>query len=107
PRSKQPELPQQKTVTGKVTDEEGNPLLGVTIAVKGNAQIGTTTDANGVYALLNLPDNAVLTYRYVGYLEQEEVVGNQTSIDVKLILDQAGLEEVVVVGFGQQKKESV
>lgn len=94
-------------VTGKVTDEEGNPLLGVTVTVKGNAQQGTISDANGVYALLNLPADAVLIFRYVGYLEQEVVVGSQTSIDVSLVLDQAGLEEVVVVGFGQQKKESV
>lgn len=100
-------ISQQHDVTGKVTDEEGNPLLGVTVVRKENTQIGTTTDANGVYALLNLPDNATLIYRYVGYLEQEIAVGNQTSIDVTLVLDQAGLEEVVVVGFGQQKKESV
>ena len=106
PRKKLPSY-RQMTVTGKVTDAEGNPLLGVTVAVKGNAQLGTTTDVHGVYTLMNLPDNTVLIYRYVGYLEQEVVVGNRTSIDVELALDQAGLEEVVVVGFGQQKKESV
>lgn len=100
-------LPQQKNVTGRVTDEEGSPLFGVTVTVKGNYQMGTTTDGNGVYALLNLPDNVTLIFRYIGYLEQEVVIGNQTSIDVKMVLDQAGLEEVVVVGFGQQKKESV
>lgn len=102
-----PVVRQRQTVTGEVRDEDGHPLHGVTVTVKGNPQIGTTTDANGVYALLNLPDNPTLIYRYVGYLEQEEVVSNRTSIDITLIFDEAGLEEVVVVGFGQQRKGSI
>lgn len=98
---------QQINISGKVTDEDGSPLLGVTVAVKGNTQIGTISDADGLYSLSDLPKNAVLIYRYVGYVDQEVVVGNQTSIDVTLVVDQADLDEVVVVGFGTQSKRNV
>ena len=94
------------TVTGKVT-EQGDPLPGVTITVKGNATIGTATDINGVYTL-SVPDaNTVLVFSYIGFVPQEIAVGNQRTINVSLLEDSKNLEEVVVIGYGTQKKESL
>ena len=101
------EIPQQRDVGGKVIDEAGNPLQGVTVMLKGNMQTGTTTDENGEYILADLPSNATLIYRHMGYVEQEVVMGSRTSIDVTLIMDHADLDEVVVVGYGAQSKRNV
>lgn len=91
------------TVTGKVTDEKGESLPGVSIILKGT-QRGTITDANGMYSF-NVPDkSAVLVFSYVGYLQKEIAVGNQTDIAIQLAADNKALEEVVVVGYGTQKK---
>lgn len=109
PVIRKPEIksePLQLTVTGKVVDEFGTPLLGTTVAVKGTAQ-GTSTDFDGNYAL-TIPDrSAVLQFSYVGYVPQEIEVGAQTTINVKLLPDNAKLDEVVVVGYGSQKKSDV
>lgn len=109
PVVRKPEIksePLQLTVTGKVVDEFGTPLLGTTVAVKGTAQ-GTSTDFDGNYAL-TIPDrSAVLQFSYVGYVPQEIEVGAQTTINVKLLPDNAKLDEVVVVGYGSQKKSDV
>lgn len=96
----------QFTVTGKVVDELGTPLLGTTVAVKGTTQ-GTTTDFNGNYSLSLSDPTAILQFSYVGYISQEINVGNQTTINVKLLPDNAKLDEVVVVGYGSQKKSDV
>ncbi len=90
-------------VSGTVTDEKGYPLPGVTIVVKGT-QTGTTTDASGNYSLTVQDPNAVLEFSYVGYMKRDVPVGTQTTIDVKLEEDVLGLQEVVVVGYGTQKK---
>ena len=96
----------QYTITGKVVDELGTPLLGTTVAVKGTTR-GTTTDFDGNYSLsLDGPD-AILLFSFVGYVTQEIEVGNQTTINVKLLPDNAKLDEVVVVGYGTQKKSDV
>jgi TonB-linked SusC/RagA family outer membrane protein len=93
-------------VRGRVKDEKGNPLPGVSVVVKGTAQ-GSTTGSDGTYQL-TVPDNsAVLIFSFVGFLSKEITVGNQSAIDLVLQEDQKALEEVVVVGFGQQKKVSV
>ncbi|MFV0591312.1 MAG: carboxypeptidase-like regulatory domain-containing protein, partial [Draconibacterium sp.] len=97
---------QQYTVSGKVVDEFGTPLLGTSVVVKGTTK-GTTTDFDGNYALAIDGSNAVLQFSYVGYLAQEIVVGNQTTINVALFPDNAKLDEVVVVGYGTQKKSDV
>jgi len=99
-------LVQQKQVTGKVEDEEGVAMPGVTVIVKGQPRTGTTTDGNGMY-ILSVPQNSILTYSFVGYLDQEIAVGDKNTIDVTLAVDEKGLDDVVIVGFGKQRKESV
>ncbi len=94
---------QQRTVTGTVTDNTGQPLPGVTIVVKGTMQ-GVVTDANGNYSISNLPENATLQFSFVGMRAEEVVVGNQTRIDVEMVVDAIGIEEVVAIGYGTQKK---
>ena len=94
---------QQLTVTGIVTDDRGEPLPGVSIALKGTTS-GVIADANGRYTI-NVPDgNAVLVFSYVGFETQEIAVGSRTQVHVKLNEGTLALDEVVVVGYGLQKK---
>jgi len=97
---------QSKAITGNVTDSKGEPLPGVSIAVKGASQ-GTVTDANGAYNLTVPDENAVLVFSYVGFITQEIKVGNLKNINVKLNEDTQRLNEVVVIGYGTQKKGEV
>ena len=91
------------SINGTVTDTDGNPLPGASVVVKGTTQ-GTVTGANGTYSL-SVPDgNAVLVFSFVGFASQEITVGNQRSINITLSEDTREIEEVVVVGFGTQKK---
>ncbi len=100
------ETQQKKTVTGTVTDTEGSPLPGVTIVVKGTT-IGTVTDINGNF-ILDVPAAAeILQFSFVGMSLKEVTLVGQTALDVTLEEETANLEEVVVVGYGSQKKESV
>ena len=91
-------------VQGKVTDRQG-PLPGVAIKVQGNAG-GGTTDANGLYKI-NAPANGILVVSSIGYKTQTISINNRTTIDVTLETDQKALEDVVVVGYGTQKKVNV
>jgi len=95
------------SLRGRVTDAEtGEGLPGVSIAVKGMTR-GTTTDAGGNY-LLNVPDaNAVLVFSFIGYERREVRVGNQTMLNVTLTQSNATLNEVVVVGYGAQRKRDI
>jgi TonB-linked SusC/RagA family outer membrane protein len=93
----------QRQVTGTVTDEKGKPLPGVTILVKGSTT-GTITDAAGKYQLQNVPTGTILVISFVGMTAQEIPVGNSSVIDVILKEEAVGLDEVVVVGYGTQKK---
>ncbi len=91
------------SITGTVTDESGAALPGVSVVQKGTTR-GTTTDSKGFYQV-NVPDqNAVLVFSFVGYLPQEVTVGDRTVLGVKLQTDTKSLSEVVVVGYGTQKK---
>ncbi len=90
-------------IQGTVSDEKGQSLPGVSIVLKGT-QRGTTSDAEGRYRLEVPSPAAVLIFSYVGYLPQEVTVGSQTTVDVTLRADDKSLEEVVVVGYGTQKK---
>ena len=90
------------TITGTVSDN-GDPLPGVNITVKGTST-GVMTDTNGKYSITVSNTNAVLQFSYVGYVSQEFVIGDKRSINVTLIEDSHLLEEVVVVGYGTQKK---
>ena len=95
------------TITGTVTASDNNePLPGVNILVKGT-QTGTTTDQNGTYRLSVDNGDAILVFSFVGYLVQEERVGNRTSIDVSLQIDTKALSEVVVVGYGTMNKRDL
>ena len=97
---------QDKTVTGKVTDAaDGSGMPGVSIAVVG-ANKGTQSDVNGNYKL-SVADNAKLVFSFVGYAKQEIAVGSRSVIDVKLGADNKSLEEVVVVGYGTQKRKEI
>ncbi|MBD2755638.1 TonB-dependent receptor [Spirosoma sp. BT704] len=90
-------------VSGKITDEKGDGLPGVSVVVKGTTR-GTSTDANGQFKM-NVPDGkAVLIVSFVGYVRQEIEVNNRSVINVQLQNDDKALEEVVVVGYGTQKK---
>lgn len=94
---------QQQTVSGKVTDVNGQPLPGVSVIVKGTTQ-GTVTNAEGNYTLSNVPENATLNFTFVGMLSQSVEVGNQTSINITLSEEAIGLDEVVVTALGIQKE---
>ena len=94
------------TVKGKVTGEDGAGLPGVTIRVKGTTQ-GTVTDMDGNYSLSVADGDAVLIFTFVGYTAQSIAVKNQTTINVSLQPDVQALEEVVVVGYGTQKKSDI
>lgn len=98
-------IPQDITVTGKVTDENGESLPGATIVEKGTNN-GTITDVEGNFSL-NVTEGSTLLISFVGYVPREVQVGNQSSIDVQLEPDFTSLEEVVVVGYGSQRKGSV
>ena len=93
---------QKQIVNGTITDANGGALPGVNILLKGT-NIGTTSDANGAYSLEAKSDD-VLVISFIGYKTQEVVVGNQTQIAVALEEDISTLDEIVVVGYGEQKK---
>lgn len=98
---------QQQTVTGRITDAAtGEPLPAVSIVIKGTT-IGTNSDLNGFYSLNVSDRNAILVYSFVGYLDQEVVVGGRSNIDISLSVDVRTLEEVVVVGYGTQRKSDI
>jgi TonB-linked SusC/RagA family outer membrane protein len=94
---------QQRTITGKVTDKTGAPLPGVTVVVKGTTT-GTITNADGKFSLTNIPENAFLVFSFVGMQSQEIAVSGKTTVTVVLQEENIGIEEVVAVGFGTQKK---
>jgi hypothetical protein len=97
----------QNRVSGKVADNKGEPLLGVNVAVKGAAAIGTITDVDGKYSLSVPSTTAVLQFSYLGYVTQEISVGSKTEINVTLLEDTKSLDEVVVVGYGTMRKKDL
>lgn len=99
---------QQRTLTGKITGDKGEPLPGATVLIKGTTT-GTTTNADGAYTLSVQGSQAAqtLVISFIGYLTKEVPVGNQSVIDASILPDDKSLQEVVVVGYGTQKKESL
>ncbi len=96
---------QERTISGVVTDEETNePIPGATVLLKGTGT-GTITDFNGAYKLAISGDGMVLSVSFVGYETLEREVGNQSVLDIKLAVDMTSLEEVIVIGYGTQKKK--
>lgn len=94
------------TVTGRVTDEKGEGLPGVSILIRGT-QHGMISDVDGSFTIEVADESAVLVFSFVGYLSQEVTVGSRTRLDVVLEVDEKSLEEVVVVGYGTQKKSDL
>ena len=94
------------TVTGTVTDSAADPLIGASVVVKGNTSLGTVTDFDGNFQLKVPSESSVLVISYVGMTTKEFKIGKQRNFKVTL-QDDTQLEEVVVVGYGQQKKASV
>ena len=94
-----------RAVSGQVTDN-GTPLPGVNVLVKGTG-IGTSTDANGNFKL-NVPDTRnVLVFSYIGYVTQEENITGRSTVNVSLVVDTKSLDEVVAIGYGEQKRSAL
>lgn len=94
-----------RTVSGVVTDNAGEAIIGATVSIKGTAK-GTMADIDGNFSI-EADNNSVLSVSYIGYLPQEIKVGEKSSFQIKLLEDNKLLEEVVVVGYGIQKKRDV
>ncbi|MBP3536015.1 MAG: TonB-dependent receptor [Muribaculaceae bacterium] len=94
----------QTTVKGTVLDEQNEPLIGATVALKGNPKVAVATDVDGNFSL-RVPDTqATLVFSYVGYETQEQKLNGNSSVSVKLKPDTKMLDDVVVVGYGKQRK---
>ncbi|WAC13283.1 SusC/RagA family TonB-linked outer membrane protein [Dyadobacter pollutisoli] len=98
--------PPDRTVTGAVTDEKGEGLPGVSVVLKGT-QRGTVTGASGAYSISIGSDADVLVFSFVGYLSKEATIGDRKKIDIALAADTKALDEVMVVGYGTQKKSDL
>jgi len=94
---------QNNTVSGIVTDQSGEPLIGVSVVIRGTDR-GTVTDIDGGYTLNQVQPQTVLEFSYIGFISQEIAVGDRRTIDVKLAEDMLLIDEVVVVGYGTQRK---
>lgn len=94
-------------VRGNITDVNGDPLIGASIVVKDNPTVGTVSDIDGNYSISLSNKNATLLFNYIGYASREEAVNNRRIINVVLQDDATQLKDVVVVGYGVQKKASV
>lgn len=95
-----------KSVSGKITDQSGASLPGVSVAIKGTT-VGTITDANGNFSIASVPENATLQFSFVGMKKQEIAIGGKKTINVILEDETIGLEEVIAVGYGTQKKANL
>lgn len=98
-------LAQQK-VTGKVKDSSGEPVIGASVVVKGNNTMGTITDFDGNF-MLDVPAKSVLVISYIGYVTQEVPTAGKNSLEIVLKEDTKTLDEVVVIGYGTQRKGDV
>ena len=98
---------QTKTITGSVNDSKGEAVPGVTISVKGTSSVGTATDLNGKFSLIGVDSKTVIRVSSIGFETQEIMIGNKIQIDIVLDLSDEALDEVVVIGYGTQKKSSL
>ncbi|MFD2065519.1 carboxypeptidase-like regulatory domain-containing protein [Pontibacter silvestris] len=95
------------TVTGKVTSEEGEPLIGASVALKGSSTV-IITDARGNYTIVVPDEGGTFVVSYIGFVTKEvSVAPGTTSVNITLNTDAKALEEVVVIGYGEQKKSVV
>lgn len=102
----QSETTQQKTISGKTSDQSGAPLPGTSVSVKGTTT-GTITGVDGSYILNNVPENATLVFSFIGFKTQEIKIFGKTKIDVKMIEETVGIEEVVAVAYGTARKKDL
>lgn len=93
-------------IKGTVLDENGLPIIGANIVVKGNTSIGTITDTEGRFSL-EVPTGSIISVTYIGYIPIEEKVGNKNILNIRLVEDTQNLNEVVVVGYGTQKRREI
>ncbi|MDN5210849.1 TonB-dependent receptor [Fulvivirgaceae bacterium BMA12] len=100
------EIIEEKEISGTVKDETGAALPGVNVLLKGTT-VGSITDADGKFTIAVPDDNAVLVFSFIGYLSQEVVVGVRSVIDISLIADVTALEEVIVLGYGSQRRQDI
>jgi len=96
---------QEVTIRGTVLDDEGEPIIGANIVVPGTT-IGTVTDVDGNYTI-NIPRGSSLKFSFIGYVDQVFAITNQTSLNVRLSEDSELLDELIVVGYGVQRKSVV
>ncbi len=97
---------QNQIVNGIVKDSTGDPVPGVSVVVKGT-MIGTITDINGSYSLKDVPADGVLVFSFIGMKKQEVPVNGKNQIDVSLVEESIGIDEVIAVGYGKQSKRSI
>ena len=95
-----------RQIVGTVKDKNGEPIIGASIKVKGSRGQGTMTDADGIFKL-NVPDNSTIEVSYIGFITQETKVGNRKSFNIVLQEDKKILDEVVVVGYGNQRRVNI
>jgi TonB-linked SusC/RagA family outer membrane protein len=96
---------QQKTISGKVIDSTGAGLPGASVVVKGTTT-GVITDKDGKYTITKIPENAILQFSFVGMRSQETTVGSKTSVNISLVEETIGIEEVVAIGYGTTTRKS-
>lgn len=100
------QIQQNKTVTGKVVDETGTGIPGVAVTVKGTA-VGVVTDLDGNY-VINIPEKGeVLMFSFMGMRNQEITIGNQTTIDVTMLTETIGIDEVIAIGYTSTSRKNV
>ena len=104
--NKQTESTDHQKINGTVVDRNGESIIGANVVVKGNGSIGTITDMNGNFQL-DVPEKSVLTITYVGYIPYEVNVDKVSNLKVVLREDSKSLDEVVVIGYGTQKKSDI
>jgi TonB-linked SusC/RagA family outer membrane protein len=92
-----------RPMTGTVSDENGSPLPGVNVTIKGTL-IGTATDADGTYSISGVDKSSILVFSFLGYKTEEVLVGEQVVVNLSMVTDIEALSEVVVVGYGTQKE---
>nr|WP_236971908.1 TonB-dependent receptor [Membranihabitans marinus] len=93
-------------INGTILNQSGEPLIGVNVLVKGSDK-GTVTDFDGKYQLQDVDEQAVLVFSYIGYVSQEIAVNGRTTINVELMEDVQALDEIVVIGYGSQKRSDL
>nr|MBA4167851.1 SusC/RagA family TonB-linked outer membrane protein [Chitinophagaceae bacterium] len=97
---------QQRTLSGKVTDDQGQPLAGVSILIKGNSS-GVSTGQDGSFEIAVPSKNVTLTFSFVGYATQELAVGNQSVVNIRMTAENKALNEVIVTGYSSQSRRDI